>query len=378
MNTNVKNSRRLIFVKFYLYSLILFIFLDSQSIYAAPYEYQYRSARYLGRGDTGIASTSGTDAIEYNPAGIVQGKGKFKEFILASPQVEGSNNLQTAYEKKNKSDKELLNYVIENKNIPFYGSVQNATALVFDKFAIGAIQRGEFFAEYVEDLSTGIPNLEAKVTAWNGGYITLAQNFLHDCFNIGITTKYIQKTQYKLNLSAAEVDAQLQNNNLADKLLASEKKGNALGADFGGMLILDHETETQIGVTLKNVGMEYSWSIPAIRKPPDNDTKSLNAGISTSIGTKRGRLKLYGDYLDIMNIQSPYAPLHLHLGMEYNIENKFIVMVGLNQGYTTYGLAINVKILKLECGSYTEETGNYPGQNPSIRYFARLSIGWMI
>ena len=50
----------------------------------------YRSAYFLGRGDTGIATADDQEAIFYNPAGLAQGKGIYKRFVVGSPHVEFS------------------------------------------------------------------------------------------------------------------------------------------------------------------------------------------------------------------------------------------------------------------------------------------------
>ncbi|MCX6128345.1 MAG: hypothetical protein NTX25_04685, partial [Proteobacteria bacterium] len=50
----------------------------------------YRSPYYLGRGDTGVATADYQEAIFYNPAGLAQGKGLYKETVLISPSVEVS------------------------------------------------------------------------------------------------------------------------------------------------------------------------------------------------------------------------------------------------------------------------------------------------
>src|SRR5689334_2467079 len=52
----------------------------------------YRSAYFLGRGDTGISIADEQDAIFYNPAGIAYGKGIYKKTVLAAPQIEVSES----------------------------------------------------------------------------------------------------------------------------------------------------------------------------------------------------------------------------------------------------------------------------------------------
>lgn len=360
------------------YICLLNILFSFEIVFADQFQYQYRSARYLGRGDAGIASAVGADAMFYNPAGIAQGSKQFKELLIVSPQVEGSENLQTAYDKRNEGDKQALEYILQNKNKPFYASAQNLSAVVFKKLGIGAMQRGVIDAEVKEDFTTGMPSVNVNGYIWNGGYVTIAQDVFNGHLLLGITTKYVQKRQFNLNLTALQIDSELQNTNFTELFKDSERKGDSFGADFGSMIIFHKETETQLGVVVRNVGMEYKWVIPPTGKGPDYDPAELNIGGTTSFGTKRGRVKLFADYRDVMNVQESHYSKHTHLGLEYNLENIFYVMAGLNQGYLTYGLGLSVKVVRVELGSYTEEMGGRPGQTPNTRYFARLSLGWLL
>jgi len=367
-----------LFIRIIAMAILYNAFFPFEMAFADPYQYQYRSARYLGRGDAGLASASGVDAIFYNPAGIAQGPNQFKELVIVSPQVEGSENVKTVYDKKQEGDKQALDYILQNKNEPFYLAGQNVDAVVFKKFALGAMQRGEINAVVKEDSSTGMPSVNINSNVWNGAYMTMAHDTLNGRLLFGVTGKFVQKREYNLNLTALQIDSQLQNNTLNQTFLDSERKGNALGADFGSMFIIDKDSETQLGVVFRNFGMDYKWVIPANGRAPDSDLQELNVGASTSFGTKKGRVKLFADYRDLFNLQNLHYTLHTHLGMEYNLENTLIVMFGLNQGYVTYGLGLNLKIIRIEVGSYTEEMGDRPGQIANTRYFGRVSLGWLL
>lgn len=373
-----KKLNFILFKRLFVCLLILSLQLEAKSAFAQSFKYQYRSARFLGRGDTGIANSKGADALFYNPAGIALSAKQFSELVVVSPQGEGSDNLKSAYDKKKEGDSQFLEYLIANKNNPFYAAAQNADAIVFKKFAIGLMQRGAINAQLSEDPSTGQPSLDFASETWNGGYVALSHDVLNGHLLFGITGKFVQKTQYNLNLTALQIDSQLRNNTLTQTLKDSERKGDAMGADFGSVLVLHKESETQIGAVVRNVGMKYSWVIPAYGIAPDDDPQQVDVGASTSFGTKRGRVKLFADYRDVLNQQNQQNIKHTHLGLEYNLEDSIIVMTGLNQGYVTYGVALNFKILRVEGGGYTEETGENPGQSPSIRYFGRISLGWLL
>ena len=67
----------------------------------------YRSATFLGRGDSGIAIADDEDSLFYNPAGLALFERPFgaapkagdfyKRAVLASPMVEGSEKIGRAH-----------------------------------------------------------------------------------------------------------------------------------------------------------------------------------------------------------------------------------------------------------------------------------------
>ncbi|RYZ47331.1 MAG: hypothetical protein EOP07_27085, partial [Proteobacteria bacterium] len=70
----------------------LAILSSSSSAFADSLEFNtlYRSPYFLGRGDTGVATADGHEAIFYNPAGLAIGNGIYKETVLVSPSVQVS------------------------------------------------------------------------------------------------------------------------------------------------------------------------------------------------------------------------------------------------------------------------------------------------
>src|SRR4051812_18693052 len=73
-------------------ALFAFVLADQVALAQADQNRLYRSAYFLGRGDTGIATADNEEAVFYNPPVIAYGKGIYKLTILASPQVEVSQS----------------------------------------------------------------------------------------------------------------------------------------------------------------------------------------------------------------------------------------------------------------------------------------------
>jgi hypothetical protein len=49
---------------------------------------------------------------------------------------------------------------------------------------------------------------------------------------------------------------------------------------------------------------------------------------------------------------------------------------GLNQGYPTAGVYLDLYVLRIDLGFYSEEMGDRVGTRPDTRYFLRLKAGF--
>ncbi len=366
-------------VTFY-FIFIITIFFQHQNINSQELQREYRSAYYLGKGDTGIATATGEDAIFYNPAGIAQGKGILNEILLASPQIEATQNIDQLYKSYNSSENSnsALQLISENQNTIYSAAGQNYSGLIFRRVALGVLDRANTNAYEAIDPTTGIPTANIYAANRAGVYLTLAHDFFDSRLFIGINGKYIQKKEINLKLTALDAETKLSNSSLSKVINNSLDQGNGIGADFGMIYVLNKETATQIGVVYRNIGMQYRWTVPEGSKAPSAEPTVLDVGFNTSTGTKRSRVSFAADIRDIANVQNTVFGKRVHLGLEYSLMDIFGVMTGLNQGYATFGIFLHTKFVQLESGMYTEELGSRLGEYPSQRIFARAVVGWLL
>ncbi len=373
------NYKKNFIVTFYFISILTF-FLLHQNTYSQELQREYRSAYYLGKGDTGIATATGEDAIFYNPAGIAQGKGILNEVLLASPQVEATQNIDQLYNSYNANgnNNSALQLLSQNQNTIYSAAGQNYSGLIFRRVALGVLDRANTNAYEGIDPTTGIPTANIYAANRAGVYLTLAQDFFDNRLFIGMNGKYIQKKELNLKLSALDAETKLSNSSLSSVINNSLNHGNGIGADFGMMYVLNKETATQIGVVYRNIGMQYRWTIPEGSTAPSAEQTVLDVGFNTSTGTKKSRVSFAADIRDITNVQNAVFGKRVHLGLEYSLMDTFGVMTGLNQGYATFGIFFHTKIVQFESGMYTEEIGSRLGEYPSQRIFARVVVGWLL
>ena len=97
----------------------------------------YKSAYFLGRGDTGISEADNEDAIFYNPAGLALGKGIFKEVVLASPMVEYSTATKSLVRQLAVEDANTVDALRSQVGAPQHVGLNNFTGIVLRRVAIG-------------------------------------------------------------------------------------------------------------------------------------------------------------------------------------------------------------------------------------------------
>lgn len=354
---------------------IIFSLCINNPVNAKELQKNYRSAAYLGKGDAATAITQGADAVFYNPAGIGKPDTILSELVLVSPQGEASSNINDL---KNKNSNEYISVFLANENKPYFVAVQNNTGIIFKNFGLGAIERASGTVYYGKNAKDNVKYLNITARTWNGGYLSFAKNFFDNHLSFGFTGKFLEKKEVDLSLTESEILAIPSSKSFKEYVEEKEKRGNALGADLGIILLLHKETNTKFGVAVQNIGMNYNWNTSKEINGPSADPHISNAGFTTSFGTRKNQIKIFAEYKDILNSQEIPTLMHTHAGIEYTLLNVLNVSMGSNQGYLSSGIGLNFKIIRLEGGTYAEEIGDKYQKIKSPRYFARASLGWLL
>lgn len=161
----------------------------------------------------------------------------------------------------------------------------------------------------------------------------------------------------------------------------------------GGGSLLDQFTQNGVGYGL-DLAMMFSTPTTSVWKTtavlawqdvgsmaflPNGDSESpprikdnLSFGLGMAMDLPGLDFKAGMEYRHI-TLQGEQLGKKLHLGGEVGLP-MLDIQFGLNQGYPTIGTGIDLLFMRLDLASYTEEVGYYPGQTPSQRFRASLSI----
>lgn len=345
----------------------------SGQAYADSLEFNtlYRSPYFLGRGDTGVATADNHEAIFYNPAGLAQGKGIYKETVLISPSVQVSTQTKDvarkAFVDKDNSADAFKDFA--GKNIHF--GANNFTGIVFRRFAIGGLVSSDFNLMLSKDPDqNGLETLHADAVVNQVATISAAESFLSESLLLGTTLKYVKRNEAILNVSAADA------NNIADKLDGDDvKKARAGYAIDVGAMLRPKSWPVSLGLHIENLGtakLKANEDGVAGKRLP----QIVTIGMAAEKTTKTSSLSFQADFRDVLGSVETNIYKRLHMGAEVRFAKFIGLSGGLNQGYPTVGFFTNLYIVRMDIGLMTQEVGSSAGLRPDQRMLFRLMAGF--
>lgn len=347
-------------------------YLTSSHLYAEDDQRLYRSAHYLGRGDTGIAVADDHEAILYNPAGIAQGKSIYKKIVLVSPMVEFSDDARSLVSELNADDADvsaiLKSRVGKNEHIGLY----NLTAIVLRRAAIGVVAGATTdILVYKSPDNGGLESVDAKVRQTMGPTFTLAESFWNETVLIGGTFKYLQRGQAQINANITDADSL---KNLQESDLYGVGYGTS--SDLGLMIKGGGMLQPAFGLTVNNLGGTTFTPTSSDAPVPDPLKQTVNLGFAVQPGTKISKFRLLGEYWDATNAlnTSPYKKLRF--GGELSIKDSLGFTGGIAQGWSSGGLYLDLVVLRIDGGIYIQEVSERAGVRPDKRLFVRVTAGF--
>lgn len=339
---------------------------------------QFHSSRGLASGGSIQTSSVGLEAFFYNPAGFAFEQKPFQDFSLLSPMVVASDVVKKYIlhpgEIKVDGEKDI-DLIKKYQSTAIFAEVQNLTGLAGRNFAIGMFTNVALEVRFFTEPQDLLPSAYADASIYNGGLFALYERFFGERLLLGATAKIFNLSRKEVNISADEaIDIAVGNEKFdRDKMIGSGV-GTGFGKDIGAIWRTRHRTyESRLGLSLVNAGGIVYQGLA----PPPAEIQLINAEASLikSIGTHTAVFS--GAINDVENITHENNFKRLHLGWRW-LHNPYIsLMVGLNQGYPTFGVSLGRRIIYLDIAHYGVELGTKPGYMPDQRTAIQLRLGWV-
>jgi hypothetical protein len=224
----------------------------------------------------------------------------------------------------------------------------------------------------------------SRIIADAGASFTLGRKFMENKeLSVGATVhaKYRVSTSEELNDGFGLIDY-IKGEELS--LQDSGGEGGQLDVDLGATYVLPFhpwELDFQAAATVNNIlgGTYQQFSVDALGTgtSPIAQPRTFGAGMSV---TKPELWKLKGttvafELSDIGNNGDASVFRFVHVGAETNL-SVLALRAGLNQGYWTAGVGLDLKLVRLDYASYGEEIGLVMGSQENRVHAIKFAMGW--
>lgn len=175
---------------------------------------------------------------------------------------------------------------------------------------------------------------------------------------VGANVKYIERRTANLfQIKASDLG---EISDTMDPILdaAQDNESTHIAVDVGALYEVPI-IGSEVGAVVKNFGY--------------GPTFTLDLGITKKMLDER--LILLADYRDFLDKNDENGFKKIHLGAEYDL-GLINLRAGLNSGYPTAGLGLNLKLLQIDAAYFIDELGNAPGVKDDPRYAVQMRLGW--
>lgn len=320
-----------------------------------------QNIRALGMG--GVRLTTGEDAavLLWNPAGLRLSEGMRLDIFNLGLGTNGYQNYQTFTQMGTIHGLEDLT--------PLYGKPLNVgvngyAAMSFPNMGFAVFDEGW------TDIKFNNPAFpELNVAYYNDYGYALGGAFGVGPVSFGVSVKRITRSGGYKTIGAEMLDGF--DTSTVTSMFTDE--GVGYGLDLGVLLRAPAPFNPTLSIAWQNVGhTEFQLSKGTITPPGIRDNVVLGATIDGDVG-----LAGFAAGVEYRHVGLPGEQLgkKIHMGAELSLLNLDL-RAGFYQGYTTYGVGLDLFLVQLDAALYSAERGAYPGQTPDQRINVGLSASF--
>ncbi len=343
-----------------------FFFLFGRTAGAVILSEGWSSARALGMGNAYSSLVSDSDALFYNPAALKRIKGFNWTVFDPRGGINGTDTVKRLADVASSSGK---NQSISDEISGFYGHPVFAeagmkTAFTIPGFGLAAYGNSNLGMTLN---NPAYPDLNLDYFVDYGAAVGGSLDLVPDVVQLGAVIRRFNRTGTTETLSAA----QLATMNTSDLQKELQRRGTAYALDMGMLFTSPAPTRPTFSLVWKDMGNTSFTHDSGIGAPPAIPS-NLTAGFSLELKGILFTVCPSIDY-DYINRTDIVALNKLHVGVELDLP-LIDIRAGLNQGYYTAGVGVDLGLLHVDAATYGVELGNYPGQHQDRRYVAQVTF----
>lgn len=361
---------------------ILLFLLLSTSVFARHERNFGRSPRGLLMGDAFTALADSQYSLFYNPALLARHKGF--SFYPLNIAVSGTNILSTNVNTDDLNTENPEGVTDALLGVPLHVGFNYSPGFKFGRFGFSVINNSQTNLNLQNKIS---PTLDVE-HRYDRGFIA---GYAHPLFghystggvgeqlSIGASLKFIDRESIDDSFylyGTSSLDA-LDSSDIADILSSlGQTRGEGYGVDLGFDYVKSTSTNKySLGLAILDIGTNFNTD-----KNPDNlkvqtQPARINLGAAWHKKLSTGfDFKMSADIRQLQNSDVEFLR-RLHLGAELGLTPALSLLVGLNaKDNYSYGMKLNLGLIKVFAGFFTTEIGERVGQVESERFTIFLSL----
>lgn len=318
-----------------------------------------QTARMRAMGGTSVATARGVDGLFHNAAALARVEGYSLRIIGANAGA--SQNSQHLLDQNFSSGSALTASDLQ----ALYGNTYFAEAsaqsgMVFPNFGFGAYSSNYTMETFNNPV---FPTFNVDFMS-EYGYVVAAAIPVANNVSFGIAGRHMKRWSGNEDLLVTDLIGTSETD-LIESRLTDKGTGEALDISFMATIAQD----TDVALVWKDIG-DTKYTVDT-GNGPERQENNLALGISKVSKYTLVDLTYAFQYDHIR--QDGDLSKKLHAGFEASFP-LIDIRAGLNQGYVTYGVGVDLWILTIDATAYTEELGSHAGSNRSDRYQASVNF----
>ncbi len=344
-------------MKIRMWILLFFV----QNIMAAELYQPGLQARCFAMGGTCISHVRGATALYFNPAALARVEGL--DFIIGQAQV-GISKDTLDFGSQFQGNAFSLNDV---NNL--YGKTITADVTARAGFVIPNLGFGVYSNNYtsMQFSDPTFPTFKMNFIS-EYGYVLGGAYALDANSSLGASVRHIKRWG-----GVADVDISTlvgaSANNLANNNFQNHGVGHAL--DLAFLTTLNHPLKPTFSLVWQDVGVTKFNMSSGVQDPP-SQYDNLIFGVAIEHTASFFEFTHAFEYKFIRSYDEDVSK-KIHLGTEATV-GPLDLRAGLNQGYLTYGVGLDLWFFQLDAAAYATEMGAYAGQSRNDRYNLSLTF----
>lgn len=339
----------------------------SQALFTEPFD--------LAAGGTSLTRASQEGILFANPAQLTLGEPFIRWIgsqvgLFASKNISGGG-LSSLQSPENQGEQIESESSVVDKILSESYRVGQSTSLSFltQNLGIAAFTSAALDLDGNKFEDGGLPALRLSGHFYGGAVASLASS-INRWLRLGLSTKYVAVSEpdYLIPLADSERFTAI----LSDPLAFSKSLsyGQGFGVDAGALFFLQGRTvDWSLALKADDIG--------GTRLNDDMVLKQVyHAGLGLAIHGSSDVLHLAVDLRDISNTYQQRPFKRIHVGARLLIRQTLGLALGLYHGNPSYGVRLNLWLIKVGLSLYSEELGAYPGERKRELYYAYLGFGY--